>query len=213
MEGWERREGGRERGKEGGKREREILLGGRPTFFELRASKVEIESYIAARGRVFTSLSLETRISKPPLSIHTKHSNLYSSLAPKNELKLNPPPSPPPPFSQDSDPLLPLLPQNLNRYPSPTHNDIKSRLATLRNLPGPEYVFLGVGSDEVIDLVMRVVCTPGKDKVMVTPPTYGMYSVTAQVNDVEVVKCPLDVEGGRFGVEVEKVSRRFFFPF
>ena len=61
---------------------------------------------------------------------------------------------------------------------------------------------------------MRVVCAPGKDKVMVTPPTYGMYSVTAQVNDVEVVKVPLDVREGRFSVEVEKVSReslRFLF--
>ncbi|KAL7414996.1 pyridoxal phosphate-dependent transferase [Mrakia frigida] len=107
---------------------------------------------------------------------------------------------------EESDPLITLLPKNLNRYPSPTHDDIKTRIASLRNLPGPEYVFLGVGSDEVIDLVMRVVCAPGRDKVMVTPPTYGMYSVTAQVNDVEVVKVPLDVEGGRFSLEVDKVN-------
>jgi histidinol-phosphate aminotransferase len=85
------------------------------------------------------------------------------------------------------------------------HVDIKTRLATLRSLPGPEYVFLGVGSDEVIDLVMRVVCAPGKDKVLVTPPTYGMYGVTAQVNDVEVVEVPLDVSEGRFSVQVGKV--------
>lgn len=93
----------------------------------------------------------------------------------------------------------------LNRYPSPTHNPIKERVCTLRGVPSPEYVFLGVGSDEVIDLVVRVCCAPGKDKVLTCPPTYGMYGVTAQVNDVEVVKVPLDVEGGKFSVKVDEV--------
>jgi histidinol-phosphate aminotransferase len=54
----------------------------------------------------------------------------------------------------------------LNRYPDPNQVEIKKRIADLRGLDGPENVFLGVGSDEVIDLLFRVVCTPGKDSVL-----------------------------------------------
>lgn len=102
---------------------------------------------------------------------------------------------------------------DLHRYPSPTHDPIKSRIAQLRSLPGPEYVFLGVGSDEVIDLLMRVCVAPGKEKILTTPPTYGMYAVCAQVNDIGVVKVPLELGGekgeggelGRFSVRLEEV--------
>ena len=103
---------------------------------------------------------------------------------------------------------------DLHRYPSPTHDPIKERIAALRGLPGPEYVFLGVGSDEVIDLLMRVCVAPGtNESILVTPPTYGMYKVCAQVNDVGVVEVPLVLEGregeggekGRFSVRVEEV--------
>ena len=100
---------------------------------------------------------------------------------------------------------------DLHRYPSPTHDPIKKRLAELRGIPGPEYVFLGVGSDEVIDLLIRVCVAPGKEKILITPPTYGMYSVCAQVNDVGVVKVPLELSGdageggerGRFSLRVD----------
>lgn len=57
----------------------------------------------------------------------------------------------------------------------------------------PDNLFVGVGSDEAIDALIRAFCTPGKDKILTCPPTYGMYSVSAQVNDVAVVKAPLDV--------------------
>lgn len=57
----------------------------------------------------------------------------------------------------------------------------------------PDNLFVGVGSDEAIDALIRAFCTPGKDKILTCPPTYGMYSVSAQVNDVTVVKAPLDV--------------------
>lgn len=84
--------------------------------------------------------------------------------------------------------LAPTIELDLHRYPSPTHDDIKSRIAQLRSIPGPECVFLGVGSDEVIDLLMRVAVAPGgKEKILITPPTYGMYAVCAQVNDIGVV--------------------------
>ena len=61
------------------------------------------------------------------------------------------------------------LAMDLNRHPSPTHDPIKSRICALRSLPGPEYVFLGVGSDEVIDLLMRVCVAPGTEKILTTP--------------------------------------------
>ncbi|TFK49348.1 histidinol-phosphate aminotransferase [Heliocybe sulcata] len=104
---------------------------------------------------------------------------------------------------------------DLHRYPSPTHDDIKARIAKLRGVPGPSHVFLGVGSDEVIDLLMRVCVAPGKEKILITPPTYGMYSVCAQVNDVGVVKVNLELSGdngeggeeGRFSVRVDEVKK------
>ncbi|PWN29082.1 putative histidinol-phosphate transaminase [Jaminaea rosea] len=97
----------------------------------------------------------------------------------------------------------PSDPLDLHRYPDPSLFGIKSTLAKHRNLPGDEHVFLGVGSDEVIDLIQRVVCTPGKDAIAVCPPTYGMYSVCAAVNDVGVVKVPLRVDDGDFSLDVD----------
>ena len=109
-----------------------------------------------------------------------------------------------------------ILGLDLHRYPDPSHPDIKSRIAELRGLPSPDHVFLGVGSDEVIDLLMRVCVAPGgHEKILVTPPTYGMYSVCAQVNDVGVVKVNLELtaeggeggERGRFSLRVDEVCR------
>ncbi|EIN08930.1 histidinol-phosphate aminotransferase [Punctularia strigosozonata HHB-11173 SS5] len=118
--------------------------------------------------------------------------------------------------SSPSDPSLSAsLDQDLHRYPDPSHPLIKSRIAALRGLPGPEYIFLGVGSDEVIDLLMRVCVKPGGEKILITPPTYGMYAVCAQVNDVGVVKCSLELGGehgeggerGRFSVRLEEMKK------
>lgn len=95
---------------------------------------------------------------------------------------------------------------DLHRYPDPAQIEIKKRIAELRGLPGPEYVFLGVGSDEVIDLLIRIACAPQKDKIMTMPPTYGMYAVCAQVNDVEIVKVPLITGGGAFQTDIPAVS-------
>jgi histidinol-phosphate aminotransferase len=88
----------------------------------------------------------------------------------------------------------------LNRYPDPHQPELKQLLCTLRNTHThtektltPDNLFVGVGSDEAIDALIRAFCTPGKDKILTCPPTYGMYSVSAQVNDVTVVKAPLDV--------------------
>ncbi|KAI5475143.1 histidinol-phosphate transaminase [Pseudohyphozyma bogoriensis] len=96
---------------------------------------------------------------------------------------------------------------DLHRYPSPTHIPIKQLLCDLRAVPSTDNFFLGVGSDEVIDLLFRITCTPGKDRVLICPPTYGMYSVCAQVNDVGVVKVELDAEGGRFTPRVDEINK------
>lgn len=103
---------------------------------------------------------------------------------------------------------------HLHRYPSPSHEPVKAKIVAIRNLPGPEHVFLGVGSDEVIDLLIRIIVKPGEEKILITPPTYGMYSVCAQINDVGVVKVPLELEpvhgeggeNGRFSLRVDKVQ-------
>lgn len=72
----------------------------------------------------------------------------------------------------------------LNRYPDPLQMEVKKRLSQLRDVPA-ENIFLGVGSDECIDLCYRVFCRPGKDNVVAIDPTYGMYKVCADINDVE----------------------------
>ncbi|KAF7334300.1 Histidinol-phosphate aminotransferase [Mycena sanguinolenta] len=107
-----------------------------------------------------------------------------------------------------------FLDLDLHRYPDPAQNAIKERIASLRSLPGVDHIFLGVGSDEIIDLLMRVCVAPGKDKILITPPTYGMYSVCAQINDIEAIKCPLELTGaageggesGRFSVRVSEMK-------
>ncbi|KAJ3217655.1 histidinol-phosphate transaminase [Dinochytrium kinnereticum] len=96
--------------------------------------------------------------------------------------------------------------QDLERYPDPHQLEIKKALAEFRGIPSTDYFFLGVGSDESIDLLIRVTCVPGKDKILICPPTYGMYSVCAQINDVQVTSIPLDVEDGRFSIQNEKVK-------
>lgn len=71
-----------------------------------------------------------------------------------------------------------------NRYPDPLQRELKQKLGTYRGVL-PEQIFLGVGSDECIDIAYRVFCRPGVDNVVAIDPTYGMYQVCAEVNDVE----------------------------
>jgi histidinol-phosphate aminotransferase len=81
-----------------------------------------------------------------------------------------------------------------NRYPDPLQLKLKDKISPLKRVT-PQQVFLGNGSDEPIDLLIRAVCTPGgQDAVMITPPTYGMYEVSAGINDVRVVEVPLTPE-------------------
>lgn len=78
----------------------------------------------------------------------------------------------------------------LNRYPDPLARAVKARLAELKGV-APEQIALGNGSDEIIDLVYRLFCRPGVDNVITLPPTYGMYRVSADINDVAVKEVPL----------------------
>ena len=75
---------------------------------------------------------------------------------------------------------------------------------TQKNLTA-DNLFVGVGSDEAIDALLRCFCVPGKDKILTCPPTYGMYGVSADVNDVEIVKVPLDAANG-FQLQPEKIN-------
>jgi histidinol-phosphate aminotransferase len=82
------------------------------------------------------------------------------------------------------------LDQNYNRYPDPLQLDLKEAIGKIKGLP-IENTFLGNGSDEAIDLLFRSFCEPGIDNVIILPPTYGMYEVSANINDVEVRKVNL----------------------
>ena len=77
-----------------------------------------------------------------------------------------------------------------NRYPDPLQKELKKRVAELESVD-PSQIFVGNGSDEAIDLVFRVFCEPGRDECIVCPPTYGMYQVSADINDVAVKEVPL----------------------
>ncbi len=78
----------------------------------------------------------------------------------------------------------------VNRYPDPHQKELKARLAELKGVPA-ENIFVGNGSDEAIDLAFRIFCRPGVDNALSLAPTYGMYSVCAAVNDVELRELPL----------------------
>ena len=90
---------------------------------------------------------------------------------------------------------------NVNRYPDPHQWAIKQRLAPIKGVRA-EQIFLGNGSDEPIDLLVRATCVPGKDNILIMPPTYGMYDVSAAVNDVERIKVPLTAQ---FQVDTDAV--------
>ncbi|MFN5422427.1 MAG: histidinol-phosphate transaminase [bacterium] len=77
-----------------------------------------------------------------------------------------------------------------NRYPDPLQLKVKEKISFIKQIP-IDHIFLGNGSDEAIDLLYRCFCEPGIDEVIVFPPTYGMYEVSANINNVKTVKVPL----------------------
>ena len=91
---------------------------------------------------------------------------------------------------------------NLNRYPDPYQKELKNEISKIKGIE-EEKIFLGNGSDEIIDLCFRVFCNPGIDKALTFTPTYGMYPVSASVNDVEVISVPLN---GSFQIDLKKTE-------
>jgi histidinol-phosphate aminotransferase len=83
--------------------------------------------------------------------------------------------------------------QPYNRYPDPLQRQLKTRIAALKNVH-PECIFLGNGSDEPIDLMIRAFCEPGFHNIVQIEPTYGMYQVAAGINNIEVVKVFLSAD-------------------
>lgn len=96
-------------------------------------------------------------------------------------------------------------PSPFNRYPDPLQWAVKEKLASLKNI-NPKNIFLGNGSDEAIDLLIRAFCEPGKDSVLITEPTYGMYSVCAEVNAVNVQQVTLTPD---FDLDLEAFPKSF----
>lgn len=85
------------------------------------------------------------------------------------------------------------LEQQYNRYPDPLQYQVKKRLSEIKGVP-PRNIFLGNGSDEAIDILFRSFCNPGVDNVILLPPTYGMYEVSANINDIAIKKVHLTEE-------------------
>lgn len=80
-----------------------------------------------------------------------------------------------------------------NRYPDPRQTELKKAISQLKNV-ATDRIFLGNGSDEAIDLLVRAFCEPASDQIMILPPTYGMYQVCADINNVSIVSCPLTAD-------------------
>ena len=91
----------------------------------------------------------------------------------------------------------------LNRYPDPLQRELKKHIALIKKIPAKN-IMLGNGSDEVLDIVIRAFCEPGKDNIILTPPTYGMYKVFADINNVEVRNAFLNKD---FNLNVKKIEK------
>jgi histidinol-phosphate aminotransferase len=91
----------------------------------------------------------------------------------------------------------------VNRYPDPLQRNLKSRIAELKSVR-PDQIFLGNGSDECIDLLFRLFCRPGIDKAASISPSYGMYAVSARINQVELVNILLNDD---FSLDTERILK------
>lgn len=92
----------------------------------------------------------------------------------------------------------------LNRYPDPNHGEVRNKLSQFLSVPAKN-LFVGVGSDEIIDLSIRIFCEPGKDSAMILDPTYGMYKVACDINNVETVSVPLNDD---FQIDEEEIRNK-----
>jgi histidinol-phosphate aminotransferase len=92
-----------------------------------------------------------------------------------------------------------LIGSMLNRYPDPYQIKIKARLSAMKGVDSNQ-IFLGNGSDEAIDLMIRLFCEPKIDSIAIMPPTFGMYEVSAELNDIEVKRIQL---GETYDIDIE----------
>ena len=89
-----------------------------------------------------------------------------------------------------------------NRYPDPHQDALRNKLSSIKGVPA-ENIFIGNGSDECIDLLYRAFCEPGRDNVIINPPTYGMYEVSANIQGVEIRRANLL---DNFQLDLEKIE-------
>jgi histidinol-phosphate aminotransferase len=101
----------------------------------------------------------------------------------------------------NENPIGSVISGNYNRYPDPYQWTVKEKLGAIKGVR-PTQIFLGNGSDEAIDLVIRATCEPLQDNILILPPTYGMYKVCADVQNIEVKQVPLTKD---FQVDTKKV--------
>lgn len=94
------------------------------------------------------------------------------------------------------------LERNYNRYPDPLQWKIKQKIADI-NAVDAQQIFIGNGSDEAIDLLFRIFCEPQKDNVILCPPTYGMYEVSAEINDIQIKRANLTED---FQLDLKKIE-------
>lgn len=89
----------------------------------------------------------------------------------------------------------------LNRYPDPNQSKLRNKLSSFLQID-KDNLFFGVGSDEIIDLLLKIFCSPNKDSVIICEPTYGMYNVSCKINDVEVINADLNEN---FDIEIPTI--------
>lgn len=94
-------------------------------------------------------------------------------------------------------------PSDFNRYPDPHQQKLKTKIAAIKNIP-TENIFVGNGSDEPIDLLFRAFCEPGVDNVLIPEPTYGMYTVSANINNIAIRNISLTPD---FDLDVNAISK------
>ncbi|MDA0195337.1 MAG: histidinol-phosphate transaminase [Bacteroidetes bacterium] len=100
----------------------------------------------------------------------------------------------------------PVTGGDFNRYPDPHQTKLKGVLSKVKGV-SPDQIFIGNGSDEPIDLLIRAFCEPERNKIVILPPTYGMYKVSALINNVGVIEIPLTIE---FQIDTDQLKKTSF---
>jgi histidinol-phosphate aminotransferase len=93
----------------------------------------------------------------------------------------------------------------INRYPDNKHTELKKVISDIKNVNVNQVIF-GNGTDEILDLIVRVFCNPNEDKIITLPPTYGMYDIIAKTNGVENIEIPLKSDFSIDKNEILKLS-------